>query len=121
MRLRARSKWQIRTAQSSSRARRFVVDGTLGERPMVCRGEARSTSGGVESDVEAKTQRGFAHLSPALVIGPGRRTVRLHRPMGTASGGEGRIVELWPRDADWTWTGITVLGHICVSCAPEAA
>jgi 5-deoxy-glucuronate isomerase len=35
--------------------------------------------------------------------------MRLHRPMGTASGGEGRIVELCPRDADWNWTGITVL------------
>jgi 5-deoxy-glucuronate isomerase len=29
--------------------------------------------------------------------------------MGTASGAEGRIVELCPKDADWTWTGITVL------------
>ena len=35
--------------------------------------------------------------------------MRLHRPGGTASGAEGRIVELTPRDAGWDWTGITVL------------
>jgi 5-deoxy-glucuronate isomerase len=35
--------------------------------------------------------------------------MRLHRPGGTASGDEGRIVDLTPEDAGWAWTGISVI------------
>ncbi len=33
----------------------------------------------------------------------------LHRPWGTATGADGRVVELTPEDAGWTWTGISVV------------
>ncbi len=35
--------------------------------------------------------------------------MRLHRPGGTAPGPDGRVVELTPEDAGWTWTGLTVV------------
>lgn len=33
----------------------------------------------------------------------------LHRPLGTAAGTEGRVVDLTPEDAGWAWSGITVV------------